>query len=440
MIAAVSGGADSVALLLVLHQLAGLGHLTLGGVAHLHHHIRGLDADEDAAFVGRLAERLSLPFMLEHADVPALAAANGQSLEVAGRHARLEFFARVAGDHSGIVALAHTRTDQAETLLLRLVRGAGARGLGGMAPRNQHRIRPFLEETRDDLRAWLTARGESWREDATNADSRIARNLVRLEVMPRLARLNPGVEAALARAARLSAADAAVLDRLAEVEAARLLHQDGSAVRFSMPEVRQLPEALARRVLRHALLIVWPGRMPTLDDTDAILASRANRVRIGAVELELNADLAVLSNRGATPAPPRPETGAADVLTLQVPGAVRDPAGRWEMVATGPVARSVSGTTRGDSTRVTLDAAALGRHLTIRSWRPGDRVQPLGLGGRKKLQDVFVDRKVPADERRYVPVVVAADGRIAWVAGHVIGEPFRVTPHSEAVVVLTLRH
>jgi tRNA(Ile)-lysidine synthase len=87
-----------------------------------------------------------------------------------------------------------------------------------------------------------------------------------------------------------------------------------------------------------------------------------------------------------------------------------------------------------------VDATAVGRHLTIRSWRPGDRVQPLGLSGRKKLQDVFVDRKVPRDERDRVPIVLDASGRIVWVAGHVVGEPFRVTSHSEAVVVLTLRH
>ena len=90
-------------------------------------------------------------------------------------------------------------------------------------------------------------------------------------------------------------------------------------------------------------------------------------------------------------------------------------------------------------TQVVLDAAALGRHLIIRGWRPGDRVQPLGLGGRKKLQDVFVDRKVPRDERNLVPVVLDARERIAWVAGHVVGEPFRVTPSSASVVVLTLR-
>jgi len=105
--------------------------------------------------------------------------------------------------------------------------------------------------------------------------------------------------------------------------------------------------------------------------------------------------------------------------------------------ADGPMAREAM--VPSTANQVVLDAAALGRHLTIRGWRPGDRVQPLGLGGRKKLQDVFVDRKVPRDERSLVPVVLDARERIAWVAGHVVGEPFRVTPSSASVVVLTLR-
>jgi tRNA(Ile)-lysidine synthase len=125
------------------------------------------------------------------------------------------------------------------------------------------------------------------------------------------------------------------------------------------------------------------------------------------------------------------------VVVLDVPGRVRHPSGWWTVEADGPMAREAM--VPSTANQVVLDAAALGRHLTIRGWRPGDRVQPLGLGGRKKLQDVFVDRKVPRDERSLVPVVLDARERIAWVAGHVVGEPFRVTPSSASVVVLTLR-
>jgi tRNA(Ile)-lysidine synthase len=413
VIAAVSGGADSVALLLLLHQFARHGLLRLAGVAHLNHRIRGAASDADAEFVGALAERLQLPLFRQDEEVPARARRHRQSLEVAGRQARLALFERLASaTGSTRIALGHTRTDQAETVLLRLTRGAGPRGLAGMAPRTENRIRPLLEESRAALRGWLREQGETWREDETNADMAIARNLVRLDVLPRLAQLNPGVEAALARSARIQRADAELLDFLAEREAARLLQRDGRALRFSMKEIRQLPEAVACRVVRLALLQVRPGRMPTWDDAEAVLSSQGSRLDVGGARLEPFGDLAVLSSKAEGP-----------LLRAQV------------VLATD--ARTPPTT---EAARAVVDAAAVGRHLTIRGWRPGDRVQPLGLNGRKKLQDVFVDRKVPRDERDRVPIILDASGRIVWVAGHVVGEPFRVTPHSEAVVVLTLRH
>lgn len=438
VMAAVSGGADSVALLLILHELARQSRVQLAGVAHLHHHIRGVSADEDAAFVARLADRLSLPFDLAHDDVPARARRAGASLEVAGRHARLDYFERLARG-GRILALAHTRSDQAETVLLRLVRGAGPRGLSGMAPRSGHRIRPLLEIGREELRNWLRARGEGWREDETNDDTAIARNFVRRAVMPRLARLNPAAERALARAARILGPDADLLDHLADVESARLLRVEAARVSVDMHEVRRLPEALGRRVLRAACLAVAPGRTPGWEDTDAVLRARTGRLEVGGVRVELFGDLAVLSNRARGGDRPMDPIQIPAALTLDIPGTIRHPFGWWELEALGPMGPPASAEVPPHGSRVVLDAAALGRHLTIRGWQPGDRVQPLGLVGRKKLQDVFVDRKVPRDERARVPVVVDAQGRIAWVAGHVIGEPFRVTPRSEAVVVLTLR-
>ena len=446
VIAAVSGGADSVALLFVLRALAADGQVRLAGVAHLNHRIRGADADADESFVSDLARRVSLPFHLHREDVPARARRHGQSLEVAGRQARLDFFERLAsGAGAPRIALAHTRTDQAETVVLRLARGAGPRGLAGMAPRTGHRVRPLLDESRATLRSWLGKRGETWREDESNADKRIVRNLVRVEILPRLAELNPGAEAALARAARIQREDAGLLEDLAAREAEQLLREGDGTVSFSMDALRSLHEALARRVVRLALLRVHPGRTPGWDETEAVLGSRGRRLDLGPLRLELFGDLAVLSNRAR--AGERRAPGPVLPVVLTIPGSAGHPEGRWTVDARGPLPRTEAlffppeaGTPPNkDGLRVVVDAAAVGRHLTIRSWEPGDRVQPLGLGGRKKLQDVFVDRKVAVDERGDVPVVVAADGRIVWVAGHVLGDPFRVTPRSEAVVVLSLR-
>lgn len=446
VVAAVSGGADSVALLLILQDLARAGFVRLAGVAHLHHHIRVPGADEDAAFVEALARRLEVPFTLGHADVPAQAGRAGGSLELAGRKARLAFFESVAaGPERPVVALAHTRSDQAETVLLRLARGAGPRGLAGMAPVSGCRIRPLLETDRAELRDWLRERGQEWREDPTNEDITIARNRIRHAVIPQLAHLNPAVEGAVARAARIQAADGELLDRLAAAEADRLVKTEKETVQLDLAGVRHLPEALARRVIRRALMEADSGHTPDWEATEAILQGTANRLDLGPVHVELFAESAVLSSR-ARGRQRRAAVGpSAPAQTLDVPGTARHPAGWWEVEAAGPTlpAHPLVYATgqRGspESTQVVLDARALGRHLTVRAWRAGDRVQPLGLGGRKKLQDVFVDRKVPRDERDRVPVVVDAQGRIAWVAGHVVGEPFRVTPRSEAVVTLTLR-
>jgi tRNA(Ile)-lysidine synthase len=313
-----------------------------------------------------------------------------------------------------------------------------------MVPRRGHRVRPLLEVSREELREWLRERGEPWREDTTNEDTAIPRNQVRRVVMPGLARVNPGVEEALARTAQIQRADAALLEHLATAEAARLVAVTDDGVRVDLEGLGRLPEALARRVVRQALETAHPGRVPDWQDTETVLNPPGRRLLVGPVQVELFGKLAVLSSKGLTRYRRKADTSLDVVQTLDVPGSVRHPSGWWEVEATGPTPFSnavplARAEATSEEARAVVDAVALGRHLTIRGWLPGDRVQPLGLGGRKKLQDVFVDRKVPRDERSRVPVVVDAQGRIAWVAGHVVGEPFRVTPHSEAVVVLTLR-
>jgi len=438
VVAAVSGGSDSVALTFILDALAQRGYLQLAGLAHLHHHIRGHAADEDCTFVEALAERLFLPCRVEHADIPAQARQAGQSLEVAGRNARLDFYRR-AVVHFGAesVALAHTRGDQAETVLLRLTRGAGPRGLGGMAPRSGDRIRPLLELSRQELREWLEALGEPWREDATNNDLAVARNRIRHQVIPHLALVNPRVEDALSRAARIQSADADLLEALAAEQAGRCLTVAPQGAKVDLDRLRQLPEALSRRVVLRALTTVDPLHTYGWDDSDVVLSlADATRRHVKRVQVELNAGFVVLTLKETIPST-ADNAEVADSVELDVPGSGCDPSGRWIVDAEGPMPPKSAGAPA--APRAVLDAAALGRHLTIRGWRPGDRVQPLGLGGRKKLQDVFVDRKVPRDERALVPVVLDARERVAWVAGHVVGEPFRVTPHSVSVVVLTLR-
>jgi tRNA(Ile)-lysidine synthase len=436
--AAVSGGADSVALLLLLHELAEQGALVLTGLAHLHHHIRGADADADLTFVEDLARRLGLRAEVGHADVPALARGAGRSVEVAAREARLAFFdAAAASLDADVVALAHSRTDQAETVLMRLVRGAGPRGLAAMAPRTGRRVRPLLDVGRDELRAWLIARRQPWREDRTNVDTATPRNRLRLDVLPRLVAINPRVEDALVRAARIHAEDAGFLDDVSASAFARVVEPLERGLRVDTVELASLPDAVARRVVWRLLETLDPRRAPGWQGTQAVLdALRSGGcARLGGrLQMERIGAGVVLRIRGRAGVP---LPACMPDQTLHVPGTARDARNRWVLDARGPMSLEEAGAL--DGIQVALDAEALGRHLTIRGWRDGDRMQPLGLAGHKKLQDLFVDRKVPRDERRLVPVVLDARGRIAWVPGLAVGEAFRVTPCSTAVVVLNLR-
>ena len=440
MIAAVSGGSDSVAMLFILHELASRGEVVLAGLAHLNHQIRGAAAESDAAFCRDLATRHGIAAFMSTADVPALAAQESASLEVAGRHARQRFFNEIV--HSGQadrVAIAHTRDDQAETVLLRLTRGAGALGLSGMVPRRGPLVRPVLDSTRTELREFLRARGEAWREDATNLDVTNPRNLVRHDVLPNLRRINPQADAALARAADLLRIDAELLETLANAAFVQNVKVDAdNSVVITAAGLTKLPPALALRVARYALETANPARSYGLEEAQQLCAFAAGATAddLPGLDMERLPGKVVLSKRDPREVP----TVVSFELKLSVPGTVQAPYGSWAITAEGPLPppADVANVDRG-ARSVVVDAGELGDQLIVRPRRPGDRLQPLGAPGRRKVQDVLVDRKVPRDDRDRVAIVTTQMGQIVWVAGEVLAEPFRVTSLTKSVVVLTLR-
>ncbi len=272
LLAAVSGGGDSVGLALLLSELAVTGEIRLAGLGHVHHHIRGGDADADERFCRDLAVRLRVAFAVSHVDAPALAAAHGGSVEVAARRARrlaLEDQASRLG--ASRIATAHTADDQAETVLLRMVRGAGLAGISAIAPRRERVVRPLLRLRREELRVWLKARGERWREDESNGDLGHPRNRVRHELMPYLRRhFNPAVEAALTRLADAARADDIFLQSAVTEWVERLVTTDEGGVTLAARGVAALPQALARRVARAALESALPSRSYDLREVDLL--------------------------------------------------------------------------------------------------------------------------------------------------------------------------
>jgi tRNA(Ile)-lysidine synthase len=309
VIAALSGGADSVALVLVLRDLHVAGELTLDAAAHLHHAIRHGDADEDQEFCRVLCERFEVALVTDRVDVPALAARERVSIEVAARRARHTFFAQVRQARGAdAVATAHTEDDQAETVLLRLVRGAGARGLAGIAPRRGHLIRPLLAVTRDELRGELVACGQRWREDVTNEDVAIPRNRVRHELLPYLAQhFNPSVTRALARFADLSRGDERWIEGVVEIQASRAISARDGRVTLNVPIVAEAPEALARRLARRALEMANPGHAYSVEEVELLLSvvhGEQGAAEISGLRVERFRNSEVLINR-AVPKRPR---------------------------------------------------------------------------------------------------------------------------------------
>jgi tRNA(Ile)-lysidine synthase len=436
---AVSGGADSVALTRILLDLQPGSEWTIAGLIHVNHRIRPGEADDDEEFVRALGDRLSLRVDVTRVDVPALAMAERRSLEAAARDARYGAFEEAAVRlGASVVVTGHTLDDQAETVMLRLLRGAGARGLGGIRGRRGVYRRPLLECRRSDLRAFLLARRESYREDSSNQDLRVTRNRLRHSLMPILERDWPGSIRALGRVAEQAGEDEAWLEAEAgRTDVIRVL-PSGSGVQLNIERLRALPAALARRVVRQA--VEMTGGRASLADVDAVRAlawggsGRARdlhriRVRMAGADLELTA--------AARPGGERPMIWHE--WALPVPGAVT-------LGETGVTIRASFSTsaparreTWGDPARAVLQGASVSLPLVVRHRRAGDRLRPLGAPGSRRVQDLFVDRKVPRSMRDNVPLVVDASGRIVWVAGLAVADECRVTAPESGVVILEMK-
>ncbi len=440
---ALSGGADSVALLHVLLELATDEHFQVAGVVHLNHQLRGPESDADELFCRQLASSRGLPAHVERADVAARARTEHISIEHAGHLARHEVFERAAaGLGATRVAVAHTRHDQAETFLLRLLRGAGPRGLGGMRPEWGIVIRPFIETSRDDVRAFVREKGLAFREDASNADVSIPRNRIRHELLPLLEeRFAPGVVDVLDRDAAIAREDAEYLDEAARIAAARIVSRAGRAVELDGDLLMREPAAIARRVIRLAQQSISGDRFVGFEATEAVLRFAVSK-STGQLDLpghrvnRRGRYLVLTSSRGRETPPPAPEFS----YPLEVPGQVRVPEAGCAISATSaavPAGGSPADVWRLAGTDLAvLEAGALAPPLSVRNRRPGDSFRPLGLHGHKKLQDLFVDKKVGRVEREITPVIVDSTGRIVWVAGHVMAEEFRVTDATKDVVIL----
>lgn len=421
---AVSGGGDSTAMVLILHQIAAAYGWRLT-VSHFDHQLRGREASAaDLQFVSELARSLSLPFVSGAGDVARRARSKGESVEQAARILRYRYLslqARASG--ATIVASGHTLDDQAETVLLHLIRGSGLDGLAGMRPRSPWPLgrgpelgRPLLGLRRVDTRRYCREMGIEPRDDATNQLLLATRNRVRHEVLPVIRRLNPRVDEALARLAEVASEDAATLEAQAAEAFRACMRRQKRGVSLSLEALRDLRPAIRSRVLRLALSRALGSDLDIeaahLAAVTRLVDSRPGQASLahGVVAVRDSRTLSLVRGKPAA-AKEIPET------PLAVPGLTEVGGWRFEVEFIDS-----PGTARGRTLlEVHLDAEVVSGGLWVRSRRRGDRLRPAGLGGTKKLQDIMVDAKVARGERDGVPVV-AADWGIAWVAGLCLDE------------------
>lgn len=428
---AVSGGPDSMLLLDFAAAYAREAGVALS-VVHFNHHLRGAESDADELFVRERARQLGFDFHGSGADVAAVARAKKRNLEATARDLRYSFFfGLVRQGKLDKVATAHTANDQAETVLLRLVRGAGTRGLGGIHPVLEGGVvRPFLMLTRAEVEAEVAFRGLACRADISNRETRFARNRLRERVLPLLEReFNPRIVESLAAFADHARDDEAFLQEQARDRSHAWLRRESGAVRIPVGRLREFPPAIARRVLRQMVAEAMEGGARAagpvaithveMGDLHRLAAEgqSGKQVILGVgVEARKEFEWLVISrcreedSRSASAVGFRydirpPTTVAITEIGLQLRFSFAD-----IIDAKGPEAEY-----NGNEV-VWLDSLNLAAPLILRSWRAGDRFHALGNTNPVKLKELFQRRRIPAAERAWWPVLESA-GKIVWVRG-----------------------
>ena len=464
-IVALSGGADSVSLLFVLKHLEH--ELGIGvEAAHCNFHLRGAESVRDEEFCKQLCERLSVPLHLIHFDTQAYADLHRVSIEMAARDLRYGYFENLRRDiEAHDICVAHHRDDSVETVLLNLVRGTGLRGLRGIQPRNGNIIRPLLSLSREDIVQYLDALGESYVTDSTNLHNDVKRNKIRLDVMPLLRELNPSVsqsifESSLRVGEALKVFDEAMKQSIADVTTPprgctcpkctnqpvrkctnqpllvqqSLLHQQRCTLQANHPltiSIDRLKQQPSPEYTLHEILSPWGFTSAQIDQIYGSLDSCSAGKIIASDSHELAFD------RGSLLVQPR--TNVADaVRSMRIPET-------GTYVFSGSLKIKVAAEDCGDdyvpsraADCVCLDASDIKFPLTLRHIEQGDRFVPFGMNGMKLVSDYLTDRKKNVFEKRAQLVVTDAQQRIVWLVGERTDNRFRITPHTQQALRLTI--
>jgi tRNA(Ile)-lysidine synthase len=465
---AVSGGADSVALLLLLLELREELGIVLN-VVHFNHKLRGKASDTDEKFVEKLAAKHTLPFHAGRTEVAVKAKREKANLEDAARRARYSFFEQlVAAGKLDLIAVAHTADDQAETVLAHILRGTGLAGLSGIHPSVGHVVRPLLGARRMELRAYLKSRKQAWREDATNRDTTKMRARIRKKLLPLLERqFQSGVVEHLATLAEFARGEEALLDEIVEERFNHVVRKSGGCARISIADLvgvkrekrinaegtektecaeeRDADDARRRRLIRRCVREVKrnEGQL-TAQHVDAVLELAVHGLNGKALELpggvevrrEHDALVFVSSHRDTKKGRTKRESAkkyeykidslceSSNVCVIELGCAFRLTAIDW------PSKREET-----TNIRTVLDRDQLRFPLVLRNWRPGDKLHPLGRGSARKLKRLLSEKRISRWERDGWPVLTSG-GVLAWARGFPVAAEFAANERTRTGIVI----
>lgn len=432
LLLAVSGGPDSVALLSLMTSLAPSWRLTLT-VVHFNYGLRGSESDDDEAFVSSFCQSRNIPLIVRR---PVLSKQRRvSSLQMLARWARYEAMKSLAHEiHADRILTGHTANDQAETILLWMLRGAGLTGLAGMPlMREKLIVRPLLKTTREEILEYLKQEGLSYRQDSSNLTALYRRNRVRHDLLPVMEDITPGIVRLLERQADVLRADDDYLRQVVDGLYDSLITVDAKGnQRFERQAVAALPDALKRRLVRHILTGTDPEqRAPNLRAVESVLrfvSSRSKGTRLslrGADVIRDRERVHVVRRNRQQVADRRSSAPVTRTVRVSVPSTVYWP-GTAQEIHVQEMTRLEAESLLKHRTRgcAVFDMARFSTPLILRPWKAGDRLHPRGMGGKsKKLQDLFTDLKLRREERSRIPLLAAPEG-ILWVVGRREDERF----------------
>jgi len=437
VIMGVSGGPDSMALLFVLREMQDDYQLSLWA-SHYNHKLRGKESDQEAEFVKCQAERIGVPLLVEDDDGSLLKTKG--NLEEIARKKRYDFFQRKALElNAQKIALGHTATDQAETFFLWLFRGTGTKGLGGIPPvRDSLIIRPLIETEREEIIGFLKQKGIPWKEDSTNKSGNFLRNRVRQILIPKLLEeFDPHLVKKIIKTTEIFRDDDILLEKLTIDKFNEIsIKTDKNKVLLDSNRLKELRVSLKRRVVRYALKTIQGSlRRVTFDHVAGILKLMESPQPHSQISLpygiEVYKEYDCLRFALALK-----ETISFYYEANKVP----------EIVTIAEIERKITITVLDwdqnnspltEKNIALIDFEKIKFPLIVRNWKRGDRFQPLGTQGSKKVKDFFIDLKIPRSERKQVPLVLFGD-QIAWIAGLRIDEKVKITQSTKKVVKLVI--